>query len=305
LGTLEQDLQREMGTLSREVREAVAELRQGPPQLGARQPWSLDNVVRLHNELRADGASSSPGGRSTLALAEAVDVEAMPHTGRERPHDAREQQVVEVPAASAPSGARWFQWVAGSILAAVVVFAIYVQAQVRTGLQDATARAAAAERGAEDARQRAARDIAAAQQAADTRLLEARQAARAAQMLALIASSADLLRFDLKGQQGQAQVLWSRSQGVAVNATGLGAPPPDKTYQLWLITPGQATSAGILQVDATGRASAVFDSPAELPRPVRGAAVTMEPSGGSPAPTGSPVLAPAVPAPAVAAPPAP
>ena len=304
LGTLEQDLQREMGTLSREVREAVAELRQGPPQLGARQPWSLDNVVRLHNELRADGASPSAGGRSTLALAGAVDVEAMPHSAREQPHDAREQQVVEAPAAAASSGSRRFQWVAGAILAAVVVFAIYVQAQVRTGLRDATARAAAAERGAEDTRQRAARDIAAAQQAADTRLLEARQAARAAQMLALIASSADLMRFDLKGRQGQAQVLWSRSQGVAVNATGLGAPPPGQTYQLWLITPGQATSAGILQVDGTGRASAVFDSPAELPRPVRGAAVTMEPSGGSPAPTGSAVLAPAVPATAVATPPA-
>jgi hypothetical protein len=63
-----------MGTLSREVREAVAELRQSAPQLGARQPWSLDNVVRLHNELRADGSPAPSGGRGTLALAEAVDV---------------------------------------------------------------------------------------------------------------------------------------------------------------------------------------------------------------------------------------
>ena len=59
LTTLEQDLQREMGTLSREVREAVAELRQGAPQLGPRQPWSLDNVVRLHNELRTEGLAAA------------------------------------------------------------------------------------------------------------------------------------------------------------------------------------------------------------------------------------------------------
>ena len=244
LGTLEQDLQREMGTLSREVREAVAELRQGAPQLGPRQPWSLDNVVRLHNELRADGSSQPSGGRGTLALAEAVDVEAPPGAARELPP-------IEAVSSAQPIGSRRFKWVAGAVIVAFVLFAIYVQAQVRAGLQEATERAAAAERGAENTRQRAARDIAVAQQAADARLLEAQHAARSAQMLALIASAADLLRFDLVGQQGQAaQVLWSRTQGVAINAQGLTAPPPGKTYQVWLISPGQATSAGVLQVDS-------------------------------------------------------
>jgi Anti-sigma-K factor rskA len=298
LGNLEQDLQREMGTLSREVREAVAELRQGAPQVGPRQPWSLDNVVRLHNELRADGSSSQPsGGRGTLALAEAVEAEAPPRVARELPP-------IEATSAQ-PPGSRRFRWVAGAVIAAVVLFAIYVQAQVRAGLREATERAAAAERGAEATRQRAARDIAVAQQAADARLVEAQQAARSAQMLALIASAADLLRFDLVGRQGQsAQVLWSRTQGVSVNARGLAAPPPGKTYQVWLISPGRATSAGMLQVDGTGRARAIFDSPAGLPRPVGRAAITVEPAGGSPEPTGPAVLAPAVLPPAVLPPPA-
>ena len=250
LGTLEQDLQREMSTLTREVREVVAELRQGAPQLGARQPWSLDNVVRLHNELRADGSAQPSGGRGTLALAEALEVEAAP------PESARavlSAETVEAP----PPASRRYQWIAGVVIAALVVFAVYVQAQVRAGLR------------------------------------EAQQAARSAQMLALIASAADLWRVELTGRQGQAaQVLWSRTQGVAVNATGLALPPPGKVYQVWLITPGRATSAGVLAVERTGRASAIFEPPAGIPRPVVRAAITLEPAGGSTAPTGPAVLAP-------------
>lgn len=285
LGTLEQDLQREMSTLTRDVREAVAELRQGAPQLGARQPWSLDNVVRLHNELRADGSAQPSGGRSTLALAEAIEVEAAP------PQAARAVLSAETVAAP-PPGSRRNQWIAGAVIAAVVVFAVYVQGQVRAGLREASARAEAAERGAEDTRARAARDIAAAQQAADARLQEAQQAARSAQMLALIASAADLWRVELTGRQGQAQVLWSRTHGVAVTATGLALPPPGKVYQLWLITPGRATSAGVLAVEGNGRANATFDPPAGIPRPVVRAAITLEPAGGSTAPTGPALLVP-------------
>lgn len=300
LSTLEQDLQREMGTLSREVREAVAELRQGVPQLGARQPWSLDNVVRLHNELRAEGTPQPSGGRGTLALAEAVEVEPVV-TASPAPRRAALDVLSTEAAAAPPIGSRRFQWVVGAIIAAVVLFALYVQAQVRAGLREATARAAAAERSAEDTRERAAREIAEAQQASDARLRDAQHAARSAQMLALIASATDLWRFDLAGRKGQAaQVLWSRTQGVAVNARGLATPPPGKTYQVWLITPGRATSAGVLPVDETGRASVVLESPAGLPRPVTRAVITLEPDGGSEAPTGPVALS----APS-AAPPAP
>lgn len=298
LGALEQDLQREMGTLSREVREAVAELRQGAPQLGARQPWSLDNVVRLHNELRADGSPPASGGRN-LALAEAMDVEPVASAPPVREPAAREVAPEAVTVADIPRRSRMFEWVAGAVIAALVVFAFYMQSQVRAGLREASARAAAAERDAEDARQRASREIAVAQQAADARLQEARQAARSAHMTAVIASAADLVRWDLRGSQGEAaQLLWSRSQGVAINATGLTAPPQGQVYQVWLITPGAAVSAGVIAVDPGGRASAVFDSPTGLPRPVIRAAITLEPSGGSPAPTGPAVLAPPPPPPA-------
>jgi hypothetical protein len=297
LATLEQDLQREMGTLAREVREAVAELRQGSPQVGPRQPWSLDNVVRLHNELRAEGSPQPAASRGPLALAEAPDTEVVFTTA---PSLVRAETVVALPEGQPTSP--WGSWrvrlVIGALAAAAVVFGLYMQAQVRAGLREATARAAAAERGADDARTRAARELAQAQQTSDARLREAQQAAKAAQMLALIASSPDLWRADLVGREGQtAQVLWSRTQGGAVNAAGLTPPPTDKTYQVWLVTPGQATSAGVLPVDTSGRASMIFESPAGLPRPVLRAVITLEPSGGSPAPTGAALLAAPAPPP--------
>ena len=301
LGALEQDLQREMGVLAREVREAVAELRQGAPQLGARQPWSLDNVVRLHNELRADGSPQPSSGRGTLALAEAVDVDVTPQPDAVR-------MMAPPPAVAEPGPAsRRMLWIAGAVIAAAVLFALYLQTQVRAGLREASARAAAAEQGAADTRARAAREIAAAQQAADARLVEARQAARSAQMLSLIASANDLRRFELTGRDGQAaQVLWSRTQGVAVNARDLAAPPAGQAYQVWLITPSQAVSAGLLSVESSGRASAIFEPPATLPRPVLRATITLEPAGGSPAPTSEALLVvPVPPPPGPPAPPAP
>ena len=291
LATLEQDLQREMATLAREVREAVAELRLGAPQLGARQPWSLDNVVRLHNELRLEGAPQAVSGRGTLALAEAVQAE--PVSAPPAPGQAARTPFATAVEPASPPGARRFWLVSAGIVVAVAVFGLYMQGQVRTGLREAAARAEAAERGAEDTRARATREIAQAQQVADARLLEAQQTARSARMLALIASANDLRRFDLVALKGpaSAQVLWSRSQGVAVTTSGLPAPPAGKIYQLWLLTPNRATSAGLLAIDGTGRGSAVFESPAALPRPIVRAAITLEPAGGSETPTGELALA--------------
>lgn len=289
LGTLEQDLQREMGTLMREVREAVAELRLGAPPLGARQPWSLDNVVRLHNELR-DGSGPSGGGRAALALAEVVDSDTVSATSATREAAQTSFLAAEEPAGTVRTGRWWL--VAATVVVLVSAFGLYLQDQLRTGLREAAARAEAAERGAEDTRARAAREIAEAQRRADQRLREAQQAAKSAQMMAMIASASDLRRFDLVAGDGagSAQVLWSRSQGVALTASGIPAPPAGQAYQVWLLTPTQATSVGLMPVDDAGRATFVVDSPASLPRPVVRAAITREPAGGSEAPTGPAAL---------------
>ena len=83
------------------------------------------------------------------------------------------------------------------------------------------------------------------------RLQEAQQAAQSAQMMAMIASASDLRRFDLVAGDGagSAQVLWSRTQGVALTASGIPAPPAGQAYQVWLLTPTKATSVGLLPVD--------------------------------------------------------
>jgi chromosome segregation ATPase len=51
---LEQEMQRQMADLSREVREALGELRQPALHLGPSRSWPLEDVVRLHSELRAE-----------------------------------------------------------------------------------------------------------------------------------------------------------------------------------------------------------------------------------------------------------
>jgi anti-sigma-K factor RskA len=69
-------------------------------------------------------------------------------------------------------------------------------------------------------------------------------------------------------------------------ATGLAAPPEDQTYQLWLLGRTEPVSAGTFDVE-DGRVLI------EIDRPVAGfagAAVTIEPAGGSAAPTTDPVL---------------
>jgi anti-sigma-K factor RskA len=120
-----------------------------------------------------------------------------------------------------------------------------------------------------------------------------------------VTTAPDLVRFALiSPTRGAAsgQVLFSRSQGVAVTAR-LRALENGQTYQLWLAGTGGATSAGLFSPGADGRVAAVFDTPAGLPRPVLGARVTIEPAGGSAVPSGPAYLATAAAPAAAPAPP--
>ena len=315
LTAIEQELYREIGVLTREVRDALAELRLSSPQLGpgARQPWSLDNVVRLHNELRAEGeAAGAPAfagagvsgsfgmatmpNRSALALAGVapIDTEATPiePPKAERSTPPPMTGVATPSVASEPPDTPFWRRtpvIAAAVMAAVLgAFGIYLETKLQTGLQDATARAEAAERGATEARAQTQRELGAAQRAADARLEAARQVAQSAQTMATIAAAPDLRRFDLAAKDPgvSAQVLFSRSTGVALSATRLPAATPGRTWQLWLVSPGHATSVGTVTADAD-RTSAVFEPPANLPRAVIRAMLTLEPAGGSSQPTGS------------------
>jgi anti-sigma-K factor RskA len=72
--------------------------------------------------------------------------------------------------------------------------------------------------------------------------------------------------------------------------TGLPALDPGRQYQLWLIRDGQRKSAGVFSPDAEGYGSMLLTVPVDF-RDFQSFGVSIEPRGGSPAPTGPRVLA--------------
>jgi anti-sigma-K factor RskA len=81
-------------------------------------------------------------------------------------------------------------------------------------------------------------------------------------------------------------------QAVLIVA-GLEPAPAGRTYEAWAIGTGAPVPAGLFQVDAEGRAVVALQRVAEAAT-VKTFAVTLEPAGGVPAPTGPMVLAGAV-----------
>jgi anti-sigma-K factor RskA len=91
--------------------------------------------------------------------------------------------------------------------------------------------------------------------------------------------------------QSRGRVLWSPDDREAVfYAYDLPAPPAGKDYQLWVFEGQTPKSEGVFPVDTTGRTTHVLP---EVPTAgaVNGFAVTLEPAGGVPQPTGQIFLA--------------
>ena len=79
------------------------------------------------------------------------------------------------------------------------------------------------------------------------------------------------------------------SRRAVFYAAGLTLPAAGKTYQLWYIADGVPVSAGVFDPDAAGGATVVVENVAR-PESIRAWAVTLEPAGGVPQPTGPMVL---------------
>ena len=131
-------------------------------------------------------------------------------------------------------------------------------------------------------------------EAGERLMADARRTAFDAQAQVAVLAAPDLARIDLAGQPAapgaSARAFWSRSRGLVFTASNLPPPPPGRAYQLWVLTKQPAPiSAGMLTPDANGRVSAIFGTPQDLPAPVA-MAVTLEPEGGAPAPTGDKYL---------------
>ena len=123
-------------------------------------------------------------------------------------------------------------------------------------------------------------------------MAQARLVAANAQRQLSVLAAPDVAHVDLKGQaaapQASARALWSRSRGLLFAASNLPALPAGRTYQLWVIS-GKLppiSDAWIFKTDATGVVTTMFATPVTLPAPTA-MAVTIEPDGGTPAPTGA------------------
>jgi anti-sigma-K factor RskA len=91
---------------------------------------------------------------------------------------------------------------------------------------------------------------------------------------------------EMRGVAGVEAKVVPGEDGAVFVATGLDELPDDRSYQLWFLEGGSMVSAGVFEVSdgiALLRTSQSTGG-------VEGAAVTVEPSGGSPQPTTDPVI---------------
>ena len=109
-----------------------------------------------------------------------------------------------------------------------------------------------------------------------------------ASQVASVLSAPDARTVPARGTgPGTVTVVVSRTRGRAVvAASGLPRPGADRTYQLWLVPPGGAPRpAGLLEPSQRGSATVLVEGD---PGTAAAVAVTVEPAGGSPAPTSAP-----------------
>jgi len=106
--------------------------------------------------------------------------------------------------------------------------------------------------------------------------------------------ASDMITYTLAAQPvaagAHARAYVSHKDGMVFTAEGLPAAPTGKVYQLWVIVNAKPISVGVFSPDATGRVHAVMDTPPinAMPGTV---AVTLEPTGGLPQPSGAVYLA--------------
>jgi hypothetical protein len=151
---------------------------------------------------------------------------------------------------------------------------------IAVGLDDAHLR-----RQREDLRSQSAQ-LANRLQSAETELAQRTLRAR-------VLESDDVRMLTLGGKdpqpKAQGRVFWSDRARRGVLVAGNLAPlASDRQYELWVFQKGKPINAGVFDVDAQGRA--LFESKDFPEAGVQNFAVTIEPRGGVPAPTGPIVL---------------
>lgn len=279
----EGDVHARLGELTRELQSALAEMRMRlDRQQGARDPsssWSLDDVTRLHGQLR-DGKAAGDSPRTI----EHPSIRELPSGSMREP-------------GAAKTGGIPTKWAAAVVFLGIVVVVAGIlgwrlQGQVREATERARISGLKADAVVADAeRQKETMRIVAAQQIADMR-----EIAQRAQRTADVAAAPDLIRFNLSGANGASgQAMFSRSRGVVVNGWRLPAAPKNVTYQAWLLTSGAPVKVGTLAAQLDGSGTLAAQTPI-IPRRVFGVLVSAESSDAVETPSGQPVLSSVAPA---------
>ncbi len=293
-------MQEHLAALSDQVQLAVAELRtltRQPQSSPDSTSWPLDGVVRLHNQLRGAGA----GGTPEPAPLPAAETRLLPQANDSLSQriDTLERAMTDGQTelrATADHSARVarFSWAAVALLAIGMAGAGYLVTQLQQQIADAATRVTEAQQRAQAATEAANQQIVAAREDAARQISEARETALKAQTISDVLAAPDLVRFSLVSRDRAAafaQALWSRSRGLVFSGSRLPAPPPDSTYQLWILTTSDAVSVGTFVPDGSGRFTLATTTPPRVPPPIAGLAVTVERVGGSDRPSGTTLLA--------------
>jgi hypothetical protein len=317
LAALETDLHTRLDQLSHDLHTAVHELRRDgartSPLPASVAPFPLEGVMRIHEEHRDGPAAAEPPSpaHDVPRTVEMPRAHADPPTRTSLETTTTwsdrlaslEREVTSERKDVRDTAARTDRLRRNSLVTAIVAGVLIVVAavlgyrlaqNVTARLDEASARVNAAEHQAQAAADTASREVASARADADRQIAEARETARRAEVTSSVLAAPDLLRMNLEGsdETGRAvgQVLFSRSAGLVVSASHLSALTAGAAYEVWLIGPGGPAGVGFLRLDAAGRAVLANDGVPDVPRPVTGLMVTIEPTGGKAAPSGPIVL---------------
>jgi hypothetical protein len=287
-----------LNELTRELTSAVAEMKaRVDRQAASRDPstqWSLDDVTKLHGQLRDGGRGTGPpphtidsapvSGPRELPAPSSVEAAERREPARvtlgSRPlHDAVRRHEGGIPI-------RWAVGLLGVVVLIAGVFGWRLQDQVKT----AAVRARIAEVRSNTVVAEAARQAEVAREETAQQTAQARELVLQTQRVSAVMAAPDLIRFRLAGSDGASgQALVSRSQGLIVSGSRLAAAPPNRTLVAWLLTPTVPVRAGTLSESADGSVMLVEQTPA-VPRRIVGVWVTAEASDSADAPSGAQVL---------------
>src|SRR3989442_1619963 len=225
------------------------------------------------------GAPTPPGGDAAERAEDRQLVASAPARLPDAPRGGREALVSGVARAGPAGRRRWLAWAAATAVAAAAAAGftgtwVAVRYEAQLG--------------------RMAREMAALKERT------ARNETALQEQVALYRGAVELLRdpatrvVELRGQgpaaRASGRMVWTPAGGGHLFVAGLPPAPAGKTYELWTIAGQTPRPAGLFGVDAAGRGAHRVPTGA-VGGAVQVFAVTLEPEGGTPAPTGPIVLA--------------